>query len=96
MTTAEMSAIKQRYEKATAGKWFAILEGRDQTGGSSFIITGVHDADDVHNKNRGEDFYITGAGNHDLDFIAHARQDIPQLVQEIERLTKIINEQSFY
>jgi len=36
-----------------------------------------------------EDIYLTGATNADQDFIAHARQDIPKLIAEIERLRSI-------
>jgi hypothetical protein len=42
--------------------------------GSTFIQTG------------GEDIYLTGATVADQDFIAHARQDILDLIAEIERL----------
>lgn len=37
---------------------------------------------------RGEDIELTGATNSDQDFIAHARQDIPRLLAEVERLRK--------
>jgi hypothetical protein len=37
----------------------------------------------------GEDIYLTGASEADQDFIAHARQDIPRLIAEIERLRSI-------
>ena len=42
--------------------------------GSDFIRTG------------GADIYLTGATTADHDFIAGARQDIPKLIAEIERL----------
>jgi hypothetical protein len=56
-----------------------VLEGRDQWGGSSFIMTGPDD-------DRGEDLTVLGANEADLEFIAHARQDIPRMLSEIERL----------
>jgi hypothetical protein len=34
----------------------------------------------------GEDIYLTGATADDQEFIAHARQDIALLIDEIERL----------
>lgn len=86
----EILAIKQRLQATTGGNWFSIIEGRDQTGGSSFIMTNIENAEDVSNPNRGEDIYITGATNADQDFIAHARQDIPMLIVEIERLRKLL------
>jgi hypothetical protein len=86
MTEQELSEIKLRCDKAANGKWISIIEGRDQTGGSSFIMTGVENIDDVGNTNRGEDIYLTGATDADMDFIANARQDIPKLISEIKRL----------
>jgi S-adenosylmethionine synthetase len=83
---AEIVEIKQRLAAATGGNWYAIIEGRDQTGGSSFIMTNVEHDNDVRNPNRSEDFEISGATDADMDFIAHARQDIPMLLAEIERL----------
>ena len=38
----------------------------------------------------GEDIYLTGATTADREFIAHARQDIPRLVEEVERLRKLL------
>src|SRR5437899_266367 len=51
-----------------------VIEGRDHTGGSSFIRT------------EGDDIELSGATTADQDFIAHARQDIPRLLAEIVRL----------
>jgi hypothetical protein len=42
--------------------------------GSDFIMTA------------GEDIYLTGATAADKDFTAHARQDVPNFIAEIERL----------
>jgi len=36
--------------------------------------------------NRGDDIELNGATVADQDFIAHARQDVPKLLAEIERL----------
>ena len=74
MNDEELQAIRRRCEKATGGKWTAYIEGRDFECGSSFIQTA------------GEDLEITGATVADYDFIAHARQDIISLLDEIERL----------
>jgi hypothetical protein len=87
----DISDIEQRLFAATSGNWYAIIEGRDQTSGSSFIMTNVENANDTHNPNRGEDLYLIGATTADMDFIAHARQDIPRLLAEIQRLKIIIN-----
>ena len=74
----DMDAIRQRCIMATPGPWKSYVEGRDHDSGSSFIMTS------------GEDIELIGASVADQDFIAHARQDIPQLLAEIRRLKAII------
>lgn len=79
MDPAELEMIKNRCAQATPGPWKSFVEGRDHTSGSNFIMTG----------NGGEDFELSGGGTvADQDFIAHARQDIPRLLAEIERLRR--------
>ena len=74
LTDKELSAIRQRAEKATKGPWKAFIEGRDMQCGSSFIQT------------QGEDIELIGAAEADIDFIANARQDVISLLDEIEKL----------
>lgn len=74
----DMDAIRQRCDQATPGPWKPYVEGRDHDSGSSFIMTS------------GEDFELIGASVPYQDFIAHARQDIPQLLAEIQRLKAMI------
>jgi hypothetical protein len=69
-----LNEIRDRAEAATPGPWKSYIEGREKMNGSSFIMTA------------GEDIYLRGATDADQDFIAHARQDIPMLLAEIERL----------
>ena len=82
-TTEEIEKIRARCNAARSGPWVSIIEGRDQTSGSSFIMIGEGD-------NREEDLYLTGdnlsVSVADYDFIANARQDIPFLLAEIDRL----------
>ena len=85
MIDEELDEIRRRCEKASAGPWKSYVEGRDHWGGDSFILTG-------DGENRGEDLYISGATNDDQDFIAHARQDIPRLLDEIARLKMLLRE----
>ncbi len=73
----ELRGIKARLAAATPGPWTSHVEGRDHLAGSSFIRT---DGDDIE---------LHGATAADQDFIAHARQDIPRLIEEIERLQQI-------
>ncbi len=74
MSDEELQEIRNRCERATGGKWTAYIEGRDIECGSSFIQTA------------GDDLEIIGATVADYDFIAHAKQDIITLLDEIERL----------
>jgi hypothetical protein len=53
-------------------------------------MTGIEKGENIWGENRGEDLYLSGGTNADLDFIAHERQDIPRLLEEIERLNKVI------
>jgi hypothetical protein len=81
----EIEKIRARCNAARSGPWVSIIEGRDQTSGSSFIMIG-------EGENRDEDLYLVGdekpIPSADYDFIAHARQDIPFLLEEIDRLKR--------
>ncbi|MDR2948950.1 MAG: hypothetical protein LBV71_07055 [Prevotella sp.] len=88
MNERDIQAIINRYNKATEGNWIAYVEGRDHTSGSSFIMT------IDKNGERGNDLEIIGATEADFDFIAHAKQDIPLLIEEVKRLSNLINENS--
>lgn len=64
---------------ASLGPWKAWIEGRDGASGTTIVIVGEGD-------DRGEDIELSGVPDEDVDFIANARQDIPLLVEEVERL----------
>lgn len=87
MTERELSEILHRCEATTAGPWVSYIEGRDHTSGSNFLMTG-------EGESRGEDIELSGASDADQDFIAHAKQDIPRLIHEINRLRSILNNES--
>jgi hypothetical protein len=78
LTKAYLEEVKKRYEATTPGPWLSYIEGRDHTGGDSVIVRGTNGSE--------EDLYLTGGTEADQDFIAHAHQDIPLLLDEIERL----------
>ena len=79
LTEEDLFAIKVRCEQATPQPWKAYIEARDEISGSDFIQTG------------GEDIYLNaGASIADIEFIAHARHDIPRLIAEVERLRKLL------
>lgn len=81
MTDEELAAIEARCQRASPGPWTSMVEGRDHTSGSSFIMVGEGAA-------RRDDIELTGATTDDHDFIAQARQDIPRLLAEIRRLRR--------
>jgi hypothetical protein len=81
---SELKEIRSRCEATQKGPWVSYVEGRDQTSGSSFIMTGPQSC-------RGADLEVIGATTEDQDFIAHAKQDVPRLLEEIYRLRALIN-----
>ncbi len=80
----QLLEIGSRAEAASPGPWKAFLEGRDHVSGSSFIRVG-------DGAQRRDDIELSGATPADYDFIAHARQDIPLLVDEVRRLKALLN-----
>ena len=83
LTDEELGAIQARCAAATPGPWTPYIEGRDHVSGSNFMMTGEGAV-------RGGDIALTGATEADYDFIAHARQDIPRLLEEVEGLRKLV------
>jgi hypothetical protein len=81
MTERELADIQARCDGASPGPWRSMVEGRDHSSGSSFIMRGLPHARDV-------DLELSGATPGDQDFIAHAREDLPRLVEEVRRLRK--------
>ncbi len=79
MSEEELQQIEARVNLAQKGIWKFYLEGRDHTSGSNFIMTGI-------GTERENDLEIIGATEMDYDFIANAKQDIPNLIAEIRRL----------
>ncbi|MDN9011088.1 hypothetical protein QZ287_13680 [Brevibacillus laterosporus] len=73
MTREEIEAIRKRAEKATEGPW-RVVPGKMVC----FDIYDVYDKLDRSLIHREED----------AKFIAHAREDIPKLLAEIERLQR--------
>lgn len=91
LSAQHVAEIVDRHRAATPGPWRPTIEGRDHPAGKSFIMTGS-------GEDRGPDLYVTwdpppaeddrGA---DLDFIAHARHDIPAMADEIGRLRDLLD-----
>ena len=79
----EIKKIKLRCDSATPAPWISSWEGRDHTfGGDSVILRG--------DKRQYDDLYISPCTSADQDFIAHAREDVPALVDEVLRLRRIL------
>lgn len=79
MTESELAALERLASAAQPGPWASYVEGRDHQSGSSFIMTGSSGT-------RGSDIELSGATIADQDFIAAARQAVPQLVEEVRSL----------
>jgi hypothetical protein len=94
MLEKELNEIMARCNATTIAPWVANIEGRDCESGSSFIMTGIAKGENIWQEKRGEDIYLSGATNADLDFIAHARQDIPKLIEEIKRLNLFLEQKN--
>ena len=84
MEENELGRIRELANAAAAGPWAASIEGRDHVGGSNIIMTQA-----AKNGLR-RDFDILGATPADMDFIASARQDIVALLDEVQRLQRIV------
>lgn len=74
LTDDDIDRIEARRQASTPGPWIAHVEGRDFVGGSSMIRTAKQDLE-----------LFNGTAD-DYDFVAHAHQDIPDLIAEIRRL----------
>jgi hypothetical protein len=99
VTDDELAAMDKRIAAAAPAPWYGWLETRHSTGGESYIEI-APDADEDN------EIYISRfAGTRelkspnaqldaDIDFIAHAREDMPRLIAEIRRLRGLLPEES--
>lgn len=89
LTDAQIQAIRERMEAASPGRW--ISRGWDvfEDGGEwSWTIDGRDDFLVLVMSGMVEQPPESHQARADGDFIAHAHQDIPALLAELERLTK--------
>lgn len=86
----DLRVIEVRTELASPGPWSAFVEGRDHVSGDDFIRIGDDQGAsfDMYVTLSTSGDAVTPASEQNLDFIAHARQDVPRLVAEIRRLKK--------
>jgi uncharacterized small protein (DUF1192 family) len=90
MTDEELQVIRARYEAATPGPW-RVEHGRYSGAdwligslGTGYFDNGMHFVHITTNRVRASELY--GNASVDAEFIAHAREDIPALLAEVERL----------
>lgn len=76
----ELTKIRERVEKATEGPW----EVDERQSHNNVRLRG--------RRNSRRNFYTNADhdGFLDADFIAHAREDVPRLLAEVERLNKLV------
>lgn len=80
MNAEQLNAIKERAEKATPGPWVA--RGLNVLDYARVEV----DINDYESK-----IVVKSTNNSDIKFIAHAREDIPQLVAEVERMQSLLS-----
>lgn len=85
MTTERLEEIKRREQAASKGPW--ARDKSDHTG-SQVIARGNHVIGWHHRHGRQIDSQVV----NDWEFMAHARQDVPDLVAEVERLKKVLDQ----
>src|SRR5215472_847851 len=87
LTEAELHRIERRCEAASKQPRECFLESHGGLGGSSFIRVGGMDDNepDMYASRDGVEGLMP-ASDGDLDFIAYARQDLPDLLAEVRRL----------
>ena len=82
-----LQIIRKRWEASSPGPWISSVEGRDHPlGGETVILRGEN--------READDLYLIGGTIADYDFVANAKQDIPLLLAEIERLKKLLASRS--
>src|SRR5690625_2280329 len=77
ITNEELTAIRERAEKATAKPWSVVT---DELGGQAMTVIDGDNWDVIRRPYVGKDNAI---------FIANARQDIPKWLAEIDRLNRL-------
>lgn len=93
-----LAAVKQRVSEATTGPWQVerLKHIGENWSVGTFFETGYSDLDDPRgaicgvSTNNIHASELNGFADRDAAFIAHARQDIPLLLLEIERLRGIV------
>lgn len=88
MSEDNIAEIRQRAEKATKAPWYSFEGG--VTAGK--LRNGIGEKPIADCCKRCKKGYWTPAASRDANFIAHARQDIPNLCDALEVATKYIDD----
>jgi hypothetical protein len=81
ISTEVLDIIERRCMSATHGPWQSFVDGRNRYSGDNYIMIG------------GKHVFLSCASVCDQDFMAHARQDLPALIQEIRTLRTALGAQ---
>jgi hypothetical protein len=81
LTDEQLAEIRERAEAATAGPWYCGTEYEQSKRGN--YVASKATGGIVAAEQDGTDCELE---THDAEFIAHAREDVPDLLAEIERL----------
>lgn len=80
----DLEVIKERVEKTTGGEWILDNESDDRPYIADIWFDGEENGHvEIHK-------YGAATESKDAEFIAHARQDVPALIVEIERLRVVV------
>ena len=77
MTEKQLAEIKERVAKAMVGDWDYDVGDKDISNGNFMVLRADISPDG---------YPIVCARDEDLDFITQAREDVPELIAEVERL----------
>lgn len=89
LTKAEIAEMRARCEAATPGPWTDVRPGRDAETGFSkgVIVAAVAPRQGIYADPPGGSYPAA-----DQSFIAHARTDLPRLLDELERMREALRE----
>src|SRR5690625_5164317 len=87
LTDEELEEIRDRVDNATKGPWITTMGGVSSRHAESYNYSGKNTRE-ICALSDGE-YIVNMNEENDAAFIAHARQDIPKLLAEIDRLNRL-------
>ena len=92
LTEEQLKAIEERAAKATPGPWFLDVDGWPYRGGKYDGIVPYWD-DQREPPGEGNPYSPSSISFDTLEFVAHAREDVPALLEEVKRLQEALVEE---